>query len=125
MKPAIAVIGASTNRHKYGNKAVRAYLQQGWDVYPIHASAATVEGLRAYQRMADLPVPGVDRVSMYLPPAIGLQVIDDVATKSVGELWFNPGSAATPVVERAKALGLKIVHGCSIVAIGVSPEDLD
>jgi len=125
MKPTIAIIGASTSRHKYGNKAVRAYLQQGWEVYPIHPSAAAIEGQRAYPRLADLPIPRLDRVSMYLPPAVGLQVMDDVASKEVGELWFNPGSAARAVVDRAQALGLKVVHGCSIVAIGVSPEELE
>jgi predicted CoA-binding protein len=125
MKPTIAIIGASTSRHKFGNKAVRAYVQQGWEVYPIHPSAESIEGQRAYPRLAAVPVAHLDRVSMYLPPTVGLQVLDDIASKDVGELWFNPGSASRAAADRAQALGLKVVHACSIVAIGVSPEEME
>ena len=32
----VAIIGASSNRAKYGNKALRAYERQGYRVIPIN-----------------------------------------------------------------------------------------
>jgi uncharacterized protein len=125
MKPTIVIIGASSKRQKFGNKAVRAYLRQGWDVYPVNPRSATLEGLPAFPSICDVPLAELDRVSIYLPPEMGLQVIDDVATKRSKEVWLNPGAASAEIVQRGKELGLKLVLGCSIVAVGVSPDELD
>lgn len=122
MKPTIAVIGASPDRYKFGNKCVRAYAAAGYDVYPVHPSAPIVEGLTAYKSIADVPLDSLDRVSVYLPPAIGIGVMDQIAKKTVGEVWLNPGADGDKVIERAKQVGLNIICACSIVDIGVTPE---
>ena len=44
----VAVIGASADRTKYGNKAVRAYQQQGYQVFPVSPKATELEGLPAF-----------------------------------------------------------------------------
>src|SRR5262245_11260302 len=125
MKKTIAIIGASTQRSKFGNKAVRAYLRKGFDVYPINPRAGTIEGLPTYRSIREVPAPTLDRVSIYLPPAIGLKVIDDVAAKPCLEVWLNPGAESDALIARARELGLNVVCGCSIVDIGVSPHELD
>ncbi len=73
-KPTVAILGASTDRRKYGNKAVRAFLQQGYDVYPVNPKAVAIEGVPAYSSLAAVPVP-LDRISVYLPPQIGLTML--------------------------------------------------
>ena len=50
-----AVVGASPDRNKYGNKVLRAYMQRGFTVYPINPKADEVEGLKAYPDLASLP----------------------------------------------------------------------
>jgi predicted CoA-binding protein len=122
MKPTIAVIGASPDRFKFGNKCVRAYAAAGYDVYPVHPTAATVEGLTAYKSIADVPRDSLDRVSVYLPPAIGVGVMEQIAKKTVGEVWLNPGADGVNVIERAKEVGLTVICACSIVDLGVTPE---
>jgi predicted CoA-binding protein len=122
--PTVAVIGASSDRAKFGNKCVRAYAQRGYHVYPINPKDATIEGWSAFKSILDLPVDSVDRVSIYLPPEVGVRILDEVAKKQVGEVWLTPGSDAPEVVEKARGLGLKAIQGCSIVAIGISPEEL-
>ena len=72
----------------------------------------------------DIPVEKLDRVSLYLPSNIGLQVIDEIARKPVGEVWLNPGAESPALIARGKELGLNVVVGCSIVDIGVDPGDL-
>ena len=123
-KPTIAIIGASADRQKFGNKAVRAYLQRGYQVFPIHPKAQTIEGLPVCRSILDVPVEQLDRVSLYLPPEIGLQVIEQIAQKTAGEVWLNPGAESPDLIARGKDFGLNIVNGCSIVDIGINPANL-
>ncbi len=120
-RPTIAIIGASDDRSKYGNKAVRAFRDQGWLVFPVHPSLTEVEGIPAYPDLDAVPVPQLDRVSFYVPPATGLKLIDAVARKSVSEVWLNPGSESDELIERADELGLNVIQACGIVDIGRQP----
>jgi predicted CoA-binding protein len=120
----VAILGASADRRKFGNKAVRAYLARGYRVFPIHPQAESIEGLPAYRSILEIPVTQLDRVSIYLPPQIGLQVLEEIARKPVREVWLNPGAESAELIARARELGLNIIAGCSIVDIGVSPNDL-
>lgn len=123
--PTIAVIGASSDRAKFGNKCVRAYALRGYHIYPVNLNEATIEGWSAYKSIRDVPVQDIDRVSIYLPPNICAKVLDEISQKHVGEVWLNPGTDTPEVIEKARHLGLNVIRGCSIVAIGVSPEELD
>lgn len=116
----VAVLGASTNRAKFGNKAVRAFAQQGFEVYPVNPRAEFIEGIPAYASVGELPVrPAI--VSAYLPPAILLEILADIAARGCDELWLNPGTDSPEVVAAAGALGLKLIQDCSLLRIGVSP----
>ena len=123
-KPTIAIVGASSDPSKFGNKAIKAYLQRGYDVYPVNPKGGQIEGLTAYRSLADIPVAKLDRISVYLPPAIGLTMLDEIAAKPHGQLWLNPGSDSDEVVTRAHELGLDPIVACSIVDIGVSPHEM-
>jgi predicted CoA-binding protein len=122
-KPTVAILGASQNRQKYGNKSVRAHRDQGYEVFPINPSAQEIEGLKAYAGLKDLPVKTLDRVSVYLPPAVGLTVLEDILALEPKEVWFNPGSESDEILHRAQSLGLNIITACSIVDLGVSPAE--
>ncbi|MEM9352973.1 MAG: CoA-binding protein [Planctomycetota bacterium] len=122
-KPTIAIIGASSNPEKFGNKAVRAYLRQGYEVYPVNPKGGEIEGLAAFQAIGDVPAESLDRISLYVPPPVGLGLIDEIAAKGCRELWLNPGSESPELVERAEAAGLNPVVACSIVDIGASPKE--
>jgi predicted CoA-binding protein len=76
----------------------------------------------AFPTVASLPVESLDRVSVYLAPARGLTVLPDVASKPSAEVWFNPGTESVEVFDTARDLGLNPVAGCSILAVGQSPE---
>ena len=116
----VAVIGASSNREKFGNKALRAFAQRGYTVFPINPTESEVEGHRAYKSVLDVP-DTIDLATFYVPAAVGVRVMDDVAKKGVAEVWLNPGADDRQVVDKAHELGLKTVRQCSIIAIGESP----
>ena len=119
----VAVIGASNDKHKFGNRAVRAFRQQGYTVIPINPGEREVEGLTAYASVLDVPV-AIDMASFYVPPEIGEHVIDEVARKKIPEVWLNPGSESDRLIARARALSIQPIVACSIVAIGQNPYAL-
>lgn len=119
----VAVIGASADRSKFGNKAVRAYAQRGLTVWPVNPKEPAIEGLPAFASIAD--VPGrPNLVSVYLPPPVLLKVLPAIAAKGCDELWLNPGTESPEVLAEAERLGLNVIQACSIVAQGMSPATL-
>ena len=117
----IAIIGASADRRKFGNKAVRAFLQEGYRVFPINPHEEMIEGLRVFKRLVDLPVRP-QMVSVYLPPEVLLKSLPEIAAKGCDELWLNPGTESDAVLAEAERLGLNVLQACSIVGIGQDAE---
>jgi hypothetical protein len=116
----VAVIGASNDRRKFGNKAVRAFTAQGYDVVPVNPHEKSIEGLTAYASVLDVPGT-IDMATMYVPPEVGVLVVEELARRQIPEVWFNPGSESPALVSRAQALGLSVIEACSILGIGDSP----
>lgn len=119
--PTIAVIGASNDRSKFGNRAVRTYVAQGWTVYPVNPKEDQIEGLPCYRGIAEIPT-AVDRASLYVPPTVGIQLLDAIRALGTKELWVNPGSGSPALLARAEQLGLVPVEACSILAASDGPE---
>jgi uncharacterized protein len=123
MKKTIAIIGASADRNKFGNKAVRAFLQQGCEVFPVNPKESQIEGLPVFKSIAEVLVrPNL--ISVYLPPPVLLKVLPAVAARGCDELWLNPGTESDEVLAEAERLGLNVIQACSIVGIGLSPDEV-
>ena len=120
-KKTVAVIGASSNRNKFGNKALRAFERQGYSVLAINPNEAEVEGHRTFASVLDVPGT-IDMATVYVPATAGVGVMEQLAKKGVGEVWLNPGADDDDVVDRAKVLGLNVIQACSIIGIGESPS---
>ncbi len=118
----IAIIGASNNRQKFGNKAVRAYKDENWKVFPVNKKEQEIEGLPVYKSISGIGEP-IDRVSIYLPPEIGIRVLDEVEAVQPGEVLFNPGTESEEIRTRAGELKLQFREVCSIVDIGRYPSE--
>jgi uncharacterized protein len=123
MPKTVAVIGASSDRRKFGNRAVRAFVNEGYTVIPINPHESSVEGLRAYRSVLDVPGP-IDMASFYVPPEVGETIIGEVAQKQIPEVWLNPGAESDELVAAARRLSIRPIVACSIIAVGQNPHDL-
>ncbi len=123
-KPTVAILGASADRSKFGNRSVQAHLSQGYDVYPVNLRGGQIEGLDVYPTLSDVPVERLDRISVYLPPDVGMTLLEEIAAKGCDELWFNPGSESEVLLDRARQLDLEPIVACSIIDLGTRrPSD--
>jgi predicted CoA-binding protein len=120
--PTVAIIGASPDCRKFGNKALRAFRAQGFTVVPINPRETEIEGEPAFASVVDNPGT-IDEASVYVPPEIGDAVMDELKAKGVPVVWLNPGADGQAVVARARALGLEARVACSILGVGESPSD--
>jgi predicted CoA-binding protein len=120
MGKSVAVIGASSNPQKFGNRAVRAFRRQGYTVFAINPHEGEVEGLKTYASVLDVPDP-IDMATFYVPPEVGEKVIVEVARKGIAEVWLNPGSESEALVQLARSLKIEPIEACSIVGIGENP----
>jgi predicted CoA-binding protein len=114
-----AVVGASTDRSKYGNKVLRAYLQNDKEVYPVNPKAETVESLQAYPDLASLPV--VPRgISVITPPAVTEKVVEQAAALGIRFVWMQPGAESPAAVQAAEKAGIEVIAdgSCALVVMG-------
>jgi uncharacterized protein len=119
----IAIIGASANPEKFGNKAVRAYKQQGWTVYPVNPKESLIEDIKVFKSLKEIP-GSIDEASIYLPPNLVPAILRECAAKKIQKIWLNPGTESDEAVALAEELGIEAVVACSIVGAGISPDDL-
>jgi uncharacterized protein len=120
MAKTVAVIGASSDRGKFGNKALRAFQAEGHTVIPINPNEAAVEGMKTYGSVLDVPGP-IDMATVYVQPEVGVRLLAEFEKKQIPEIWINPGAESDELVAEAKKRKLNIIQACSIVAIGRSP----
>jgi predicted CoA-binding protein len=120
MAKVVAVIGASSDPRKFGNRAVRAFRRQGYTVIPINPNEVQVEGLKAYPSVLDV-ADAIDMATFYVPPDVGEKVIREVASKQIPEVWLNPGSESDELIRLARSLKVEPIVACSILGIGENP----
>ena len=118
----VAVVGASSSRAKFGNKALRAFLAEGYRVLAINPNEREVEGLKTYASVLDVPGQ-IDMATVYVQPDITLRLLDEFERKGIAEIWVNPGAEDDAVMAEARRRKMNVYFACSIVGIGRSPSD--
>ena len=120
----VAVIGASADRERFSNKAVRAFVEEGYIVFPVHPKEEKIEGLKAYKSVKDVP-DKVDFVSVYLNPEISLKIelAKQLKEKGIKAAILNPGAESEALVKSLEKEGIKVLQECSIRGLGRYPDE--
>jgi predicted CoA-binding protein len=120
MAKIVAVVGASSDRRKFGNKALRAYQAEGYRVIPVNPNEREVEGIPTYASVLDVP-GAIDMATVYVQPDVALRLLAEFDQKRIPEIWINPGADTDEVLIEARRRKLNVIAACSIVAIGRNP----
>lgn len=110
-----AVVGASTDPTRWGNRIYRALIESGYRVYPVNPRARSIDGDPCYPSLTSLPErPGV--VDVVVPAKLGLRVADDAAAAGIERIWYQPGAESAENIAHARSRGLRVVHhACALV----------
>lgn len=109
-QPAIAVVGVSRLRKKFGNIACRELRAKGYRLYIVHPSGASVDGVGSYPSLSQLP-ERVNAVLIVVPPAQALQVVREAAAAGIHHVWLQQGAESPAVLDACRELGLDVVAG--------------
>ncbi|MDD5286082.1 MAG: CoA-binding protein [Desulfuromonadaceae bacterium] len=117
--PAFGVIGASTNRQKYGNRVLRCYQQNGRKVVPVNPNEAAIEGIPCVAAISDLPQEVVS-ISMITPPAVTAKLVPQALEKGIRNIWMQPGAEHPDAVALCLAQGVNVIAdgSCLLVVMG-------
>lgn len=115
-----AVAGASSNRAKFGNKALRSYMQAGREVFPINPNESEVEGLKAYPSLEDLP-RRPHGLSIVTPPSVTEKLVRSAVDLGIEHIWMQPGAVHRDAVKLAMDHGVNVIAGdaCVMVELGL------
>ena len=117
--PAYGVVGASPRRHKYGNKVLRCYLQNGRRAIPVNPREDEVEGVSCVASVLDLP-DDVHSISVITPPAVTERVVAEAIRKGIRHVWMQPGAESIKAVADCAAAGINVIAdgSCVLVVLG-------
>ncbi|MCM2325479.1 MAG: CoA-binding protein [Candidatus Woesearchaeota archaeon] len=119
----IAIIGASKDKDKYSNKAVRAYKSKDHVVFPVNPTEREIEGLICYNSVSEIPLD-VEVASLYVPSEVGTKVADELIKHNIKKVYLNPGADSEEIFQKLSAAGIEVMRECSIKAIGMDPEKI-
>lgn len=108
---AFGVVGASSNRNKFGNRVLRCYMQHHYTVYPVNPNETLIEGLECVKSVSELPAD-VLSISIITPPLVTIKIVEDAIRKGIKSIWMQPGA------EHHQAIELASQHDINVIACG-------
>lgn len=116
---AFAVIGASNDRTKYGNKVLRVYMQRNKKVYPVNPHEKKIEGLDCYSEINELP-NDVKSISIITPPHITEKIVSQSYDHGITNIWMQPGAESQAAISFCEKHNLNVIAGgpCILVHLG-------
>lgn len=116
---AFGVVGASTNREKYGNKVLRVYLQNHKKVIPVNPHETNIEGIASVADIESLPAE-VKSISIVTPPPVTEKIVQQAIKKGIQNIWMQPGAESDLAIQQAEANQINVIAKgpCILVTLG-------
>lgn len=109
-----AVVGATDNPEKYGNRIVKNLRSRGYEVYPVNPKLEEVDGLKCYPSIAGIPVQ-VDVVDFVVPPNATEEILKQCKDLGLDRIWLQPGSESEAAIAFCQDNNLKVVHSVCVM----------
>ena len=116
---AFGVVGASSDRSKFGNRVLRCYQEHGLKAVPVNPKEKEIEGTPCVASVADLP-DDVTSISIITPPLVTEQVVEHAAGKGIRNIWMQPGAESPQAVAFCREHGINVIAdgSCILVVLG-------
>lgn len=120
---AFAVVGASTQRHKIGNKVLRCYLQNNKTVYAVNPREVIIEGVQSFPSTLELPNT-VESISIITPPVVTEIIVEQAICKGIKNIWMQPGAESDKALELCHTHQINVIAGgpCILVELGFKEQ---
>jgi predicted CoA-binding protein len=109
-----AIIGATNDKNKYGNKIFNNLRNRGYEVYPVNPNLDKLEGVVCYHKVSDIPEK-VDVVDFVVPPAVTEKVLKECRTLGLNRIWLQPGSESESAIKFCNENNMKVVHDLCVM----------
>ena len=109
-----AVIGSFRNESKYAFRILRKLTEKGYKVYPVNPRLDTVDGLKCYKSVSDIPFR-VDVVDIVTPPEVTERIVKECKDKGIYRIWLQPGAESEEAIEFCKKNRINIIHNMCVM----------
>ena len=109
-----ALIGASANKDKYGYKILQDLTVAGFKIIPINPKGKDIQDQKVYRKLTDIKEK-IDVVIFVVPPSITENVLKQVHTKKINNVWFQPGSENENAIDYCKKNKINCIHNLCIM----------
>jgi predicted CoA-binding protein len=113
-KKKFAIVGATDNETKYGNRIFKNLTKRGYEVYPVNPSLKEIEGTKCYPTLTDIPVK-VDVVDVVVPPKVTESILKDCKKLGLTNIWLQPGSESDAAIAFCKDNSFKVVYDTCVM----------
>jgi uncharacterized protein len=114
-----AVVGASADRSKYGNRVLRCYQMNGLEAVPVNPKEKSIEGVDCVASVSQL-ADDVESLSVITPPQVTEQVVEQAIARGVKNIWMQPGAESQAAIARCEKNGINVIAdgSCLLVVLG-------
>jgi uncharacterized protein len=112
------VLGASENKERYSNMAVKKLIAHNHPVIAIGRKAAVIGNTHIVEEL--LPHSDVDTITLYLNAENQKKYYDYIFSLNPKRIIFNPGAENDELEELAKEKGIKTMEACTLVLLSTN-----
>ena len=111
----IAVIGASSNKSKYGYKVFHLLNTLGYNTFPINTKIKELDGQKVYNDIMEIE-ENIDAVSFIIPPERAEPILEKINELNISLVWFQPGAESYKLIRYCNAHKINVIyHKCVLV----------
>jgi predicted CoA-binding protein len=112
----VVVLGASPKPERYSNKAVRALVEHGHRVIPIHPILKQIEGIPTVPALSGVK-DSVNTLTLYVGPERGKELLQDMISLVPDRVIMNPGTESDKIEKELNAKGIPVLRACTLVML--------
>ena len=112
----VVVLGASPKPARYSNMAVHLLKNYGYQVIPVHPKVQTIAGLVVVPNLRSIHET-IHTMTLYVGPAHGHVLLDDIVYLNPRRVIFNPGSESLQMQKVLHRHHIRNFSACTLVLL--------